>query len=109
MVALRIVDATVSPSFGAIPTFANGSLGAVCMNSRISWSLMALHRAATRAGAAPFFGGADQYAHSPCVHGLEEIHLDQVAVGVVDEGDGVGASTGGGEPRAQIVESVEAP
>jgi hypothetical protein len=27
----------------------------------------------------------------------------------VNEGDGVGASTGGGEPRAQIVESVEAP
>ena len=40
MVALRIVDATVSPSFGAIRMLANTNVGAVCMNARISRGLM---------------------------------------------------------------------
>jgi hypothetical protein len=49
-----------------------------------------------------FFGRTDQDAHPAGVDNVEEIHLGLVAVGVVDEGDGVFGDACGGQPLASF-------
>jgi hypothetical protein len=44
--ALRIVEATVSPSFGAIRMLANANLGPVSMNARISRGFVSVNASA---------------------------------------------------------------
>ena len=54
-----------------------------------------------------FFSGADEDADPAGVDSVEEIHFDEVAVAVMNEGDFVFGNAGGDEPRTHSLIDIE--